>query len=230
MLESLNVNSHDGAKSTSDTIALDISSQQFEQADKQSSESAAQLSDEALMAAYAQGNVKAFEKLYGRHKDPLLRYFIRQLDARAIAEELFQETWQSLIKNSANYKSSAKFTTYLYTIAHSRLVDYYRKAGRAQFDSMNENEQAEQYEADVSDEPEFQINAAELKAQLGDALNALSSEQKSVFLLKYEAGMSVPEIAQVLGQNPEAIKSRLRYCIANLKGFFSKSELMSVNQ
>ncbi len=230
MLESANVNSHDGVKSISEIITLDTSSRQLEQTSKLIEEVASQLSDEALMAAYAQGNVKAFEQLYGKHKDPLLRYFLRQLDSRAIAEELFQETWQSLIKNSANYKSSAKFTTYLYTIAHSRLVDYYRKAGRVRLDSMNENEQAEEYEADASQEPEFQINAAELKAQLTDALEALSSDQKTVFLLKYEAGMSVPEIAQVLGQNPEAIKSRLRYCVANLKGFFSKSELMSVNQ
>ncbi|NVJ68457.1 MAG: sigma-70 family RNA polymerase sigma factor [Gammaproteobacteria bacterium] len=234
MLESVRRNSHDGVKSYSEnfseSMALDISSQHFEQPQKHQADSKDQLSDEALMAAYAQGNVKAFEQLYARHKDALLRYFLRQLDSRAIAEELFQESWQSLIKNSANYKSSAKFSTYLYTIAHSRLVDFYRKAGKTQTDSMDLDENFTQYEAESDVEPEFQFSANELRAQLMDALDALPSEQKTVFLLKFEAGMSVPEIAQVLDQNPEAVKSRLRYCVANLKGFFSKSELMSASQ
>ncbi len=223
MLESLRLNGHyeDKSDQTLDVLTplnlVESSSPVLENAS---------LSDEALMAAYAQGNVQAFEKLYGRHKDPLLRYFLRQISSRATAEELFQETWQSLIKNCASYKSSAKFTTYLYTIAHSRLVDFYRKNGRAEFESID-NESSQQYAAEEMSQPEFQIGAAELKAQLLEALEAMPVAQKEVFLLKYEAGMSVPEIAKVLDDNPEAVKSRLRYCVANLKGFFNKDELVT---
>ncbi|MRX28182.1 sigma-70 family RNA polymerase sigma factor [Kangiella sp. HZ709] len=227
LLESSNVNGHHDDRNIISHDALDVTNltQHKEVIAKEQADN--HFSDEALMAAYASGNVKSFEQLYARHKDPLLRYFIRQVSSRAIAEELFQETWQSLIKNSINYKSSAKFTTYLYTIAHSRLVDFYRKSGKAQFESMDDEDEVQQHQADKTTQPEFQVNAAELKSQLLAALEQLSSEQKEVFLLKFEAGMSVPEIAKVLNQNPEAVKSRLRYCVANLKGFFNQQDLES---
>lgn len=226
MLESFFDYRHDGVKSTAERMALDINSTLLEQDSEVTSEQRSEFSDEALMSAYAQGNVKAFEKLYLKHKDPLLRYFLRQVNGHATAEELFQETWQSLIKNSANYKSSAKFTTYLYTIAHSRLIDFYRKSGKAQFESMDNDDDLIQFQAEEDSQPEFQISANELKEQLLSALDALAPNQKEVFLLKFEAGMSVPEIAEILGQNPEAVKSRLRYCVANLKGFFNREELV----
>lgn len=226
MLESFFVNRHDGAKSTAETVALDISSKQFDSI-KAKAQSSNELSDEALMAAYAHGNVKAFEQLYRRHKDPLLRFFLRQIESAAKAEELFQETWQSLIKNSLSYRSSAKFTTYLYTIARSRLVDFYRKQGKADFESLDNDETSIEPLAEIASQPENQRQVVELKAQLMAALDVLPSGQKEVFLLKFEAGMTVPEIAEVLALNPEAVKSRLRYCVANLKGFFSKQELMS---
>lgn len=186
------------------------------------------LSDEALMLGYAQGNVKAFEMLYSRHKNSLLRFFLRQVSGRATAEELFQETWHSLIKNSAKYQATAKFSTYLYRIAHSRLVDFYRKSGRENWQEFDEERlQGDSYsEHDPSQwQPEAQHNEQALKKQLLDVLNTFPESQKEVFLLKFEAGMSVAEIAACLEQNPEAVKSRLRYCIAKLKGFFKPEVL-----
>lgn len=192
------------------------------------------LSDEALMLGYAQGNVKAFEQLYHRHKDSLLRFFLRQVSARATADELFQETWQSLIKNSAKYQATAKFSTYLYRIAHSRLVDFYRKNGREhwlEFDEQLVDSVASGADASLAErrqrqwQPEAQHDELALKEQLFEALETLPENQREVFLLKFEAGMSVAEIANCLEQNAEAVKSRLRYATAKLKGFFNLDEL-----
>lgn len=223
MLESLNVKGHHEVKSSTSYCPLHANPPLDSNVIKESSDSRTVLSDEALMAAYANGNMQAFETLYARHKDPLLRYFIRQVSNRANAEELFQEAWQSLIKNSKSYKSSAKFTTYLYTIAHSRLVDFYRKNGRE--DWLTFVDEGEEGVSTEETQPEVNVCNDELKLKLLDSLDALPLAQKEVFLLKFEAGMSVPEIAESLGENPEAVKSRLRYCIANLKGYFHADEL-----
>ena len=84
-------------------------------------------SDETLMQRYATGDVGAFELLYQRHKGPVYRYMLKLCQNEAIAEELFQEVWIKLIKARVNYVASAKFTTYLYKLAHNLFIDHYRK-------------------------------------------------------------------------------------------------------
>src|SRR5688572_8455172 len=79
------------------------------------------------MLRYRDGDARAFEALYARHKGPLYRYFLRLARPAAVAEELFQDAWTNLIRARANYEVRAKFTTWLYRLAHNRLVDHYRR-------------------------------------------------------------------------------------------------------
>src|SRR5919205_3107289 len=85
--------------------------------------------DEALMLAYQAGNAGAFETLYSRHRTRLYRFVVRAVKTRAVAEELFQEIWMRVIEARARYTPQARFTTWLYTIAHNHLVDHWRKRG-----------------------------------------------------------------------------------------------------
>src|SRR5258705_4810386 len=87
------------------------------------------LSDEQLMLAYAGGDAAAFAALYARHKGPLFRFVLRSVKAHAQAEELFQEIWMRAIDARERYTPQAKFTTWLFTIAHNRLVDHWRARG-----------------------------------------------------------------------------------------------------
>ena len=87
--------------------------------------------DEALMLAYGSGDAGAFERLYARHKGPLYRYVLRSVKARGEAEELFQDIWMKVIEARARYQPKAKFTTWLYTVAHNRMVDHWRSRGLA---------------------------------------------------------------------------------------------------
>jgi RNA polymerase sigma-70 factor (ECF subfamily) len=84
------------------------------------------LSDEELMERYRDGDAAAFDVIYGRHRGGLFRYMLRQCSNRGVAEELFQEVWMNLVRARASYTVQAKFSTYLYRLAHNRLVDYYR--------------------------------------------------------------------------------------------------------
>src|SRR5947208_10274626 len=85
--------------------------------------------DEQLMLAYRGGNAAAFETLYLRHRGRLFRFVLRSVKSRATAEELFQEIWMRVIEARERYAPQARFTTWLYTIAHHRMVDHWRRRG-----------------------------------------------------------------------------------------------------
>lgn len=163
------------------------------------------------MLAYRDGNAGAFETLYGRHRARLYRFVLRSVKERGLAEELFQDVWMRVIEARSRYAPRAKFTTWLYSIAHNRLVDHWRKKGLSLVALDDEVAVAS------ADNPERQAQAREDLARFAKALDALPPAQREAFLLHEEAGMGVAEIAQATGAGEEAAKSRLRYAIAKLK-------------
>lgn len=167
--------------------------------------------DEELMLAYGEGDAGAFETLYKRHRGPLYRFVLRAIKQRSSAEELFQEVWIRVIESRSRYAPQARFTTWLYTIAHNLLVDHWRKKGLALVSLDTEDVPIE------SANPARQAEGREAVARLLQALDALPAAQREAFLLHEEAGLSVAEIASATGTNEEAAKSRLRYAMAKLK-------------
>lgn len=177
-------------------------------------------SDEALMLRYAQGDAAAFDRLYARHRAPLFRYILRQLHSnRALAEELFQDLWMNLIGARSRYRVEAKFTTWLYTMAHNRVVDHYRRHRALEVVSLNADDDDDPPEvaAPPTVQPERAAQAREQAARLLALVEELPAAQREAFLLHEEGGLSVEDIAAVTGADREAIKSRLRYAMDKLR-------------
>jgi RNA polymerase sigma factor (sigma-70 family) len=176
-------------------------------------------SDEELMLVYRDGEAGAFDVLYARHKGGLYRYLLRQCRDAAVAEELFQDVWMNLIRARAAYTVQAKFTTYLYRLAHNRLIDHYRKNAQAVMSSF-EDEDGETLD-EVADErepaPDAGLDARRQAQHLLALISALPDAQRAAFLMQQEGGMSVEEIAQATGVTRETAKSRLRYAMAKLR-------------
>jgi len=86
--------------------------------------------DNVLMIRYQEGDLAAFDMLYTRHKGPLYRYFLRQGLHRDSVAEVFQEVWIKIIRAKDRYRSTAKFTTYMYQLAHNCLIDHVRVQNR----------------------------------------------------------------------------------------------------
>ncbi len=174
------------------------------------------------MLAYQHGDGSAFDLLYQRHKAPLYRYFLRQSVDQASAEELYQDVWLSLIRASGRYRVTAKFTTYLYHLAHNKLIDHYRKNKKFRHsykmvDDHNSDDEVNNLQAGESDEPDYQLQTHLLLDKLKSILQDLPAAQREAFLLKEEGGLSVQEIAEVCGVNAETAKSRIRYAVARIK-------------
>jgi len=179
----------------------------------------AESTDEELMLLYRDGNAGAFDALYARHKGGVYRYLLRQCRDAPTAEELVQDVWMNVIRARAGYTVQAKFTTYLYRLAHNRLIDHYRRNGHVAMVSFDDEEREEI--AELPDERERPADTAlDARRQAGRLLEliaALPEAQREAFLLQQEGGMSVEEIALATGVNRETAKSRLRYAMARLR-------------
>ncbi len=172
------------------------------------------------MLAYVTGDAAAFDLLYARHRGGVYRYLLRQVRHTGIADELFQDVWMNLIRARATYVPTAKFTTWLYRLAHNRLIDHHRASGHLKLVSANDEAHEEAVAAlpaATDDEPQARAERRELGERLRAAVAALPPAQREAFLLQQEGGLSLAEIAELTGAGAETVKSRLRYALAKLR-------------
>lgn len=167
--------------------------------------------DAALMARFSKGDASAFEQLYRRHRTPLYRYIVRLTRRHTDADEVFQDVWMAVIKTCERYEPSARFVTFLFAIAHRRVADLARRAGRYPETEIPENA------PDQSADPQALAESAALGAALQAAVSQLPLAQREVFLLRAEGDLTVQEIAHVTGASYETVRSRLKYANQSLR-------------
>lgn len=173
--------------------------------------------DEALMLAYRDGDAAAFAALYGRWRGRLYRYLAHQVPARA--DELFQDVWLKVVGARTHYEVTAKFSTWLFRVAHNRLMDHYRSRGRSIIDLYDdpEDDPADDLPAPAQESPPAMLERREAARRILDCLAALPPPQRETFLMAEEAGMTLEEIANAAGVGRETAKSRLRYALDRLR-------------
>jgi RNA polymerase sigma-70 factor (ECF subfamily) len=182
--------------------------------------SVAETTDEELMLRYRYGDVAAFDLLYERHRGALFRYVMRHVSARAVAEEIYQDAWMNLINARDRYEVTAKFTTYLFHIAHNRIIDHYRRHPPLRLVSLDQDDAedaAYAVPAPQSWQPEVEAESRQLGRHLVKALGRLPPDQRDAFLLHEEGGLTLEEIAHMTGVGRETVKSRLRYALLKLR-------------
>ncbi len=168
--------------------------------------------DDQLIGAYARGDQGAFDQLYAKYRQPLYGYLFRHCSDADQAGELFQDVWLRVIASTRRFERQGRFRSWLFTLAHNRLVDHYRQVGR--------HPGVEDPEA-LADVNAVKVGQVYDGARAGDALNkalaGLPLEQRQAFYLREEQGFSIRDIAEIQGIDPEAAKSRLRYAYRKLR-------------
>lgn len=181
-----------------------------------------ELPDEELMLAYAAGDAGAFAQLYDRHERAVYRFLLRSVRSPEIADDLLQDTWMAVVRNAAGYAPRARFTTWLYGIARSKLIDHWRRTDpAASLDDPVANDPdsslVDHIAADAAFQPEVQaLSRAQARAFV-DAVEALPPAQREAFLLHAEGGLTLEEIASLTRVGAETVKSRLRYAMSKLR-------------
>lgn len=174
--------------------------------------------DETLMLDHAAGDEAAFGELVRRHQKGVLNYMYRMVQNRQIAEELTQEVFVALVRNAARYQPTAKFTTYLYTIASNMVCkEWTRQRRRPRLfslsawwggdgeDGFDPLERMADERADVRAD----FERGEVSAAVNDALRHLPDQQREAFVLLRFQNLSYQEIAEVCDVPVGTVKSRV---------------------
>jgi RNA polymerase sigma-70 factor (ECF subfamily) len=196
--------------------------------------------DEALMEAFKLGDAAAFSQLVARHEKPLWNFLRRSVRDNALAEDLMQEALMRVLRGAPGWQPSARFSTWLYTIARNLCVDHARRMVHRDASSLD---------APVADRGAARTGGVAMSVSVGDgggprridrvagadrggeamalsretaerieaALAELPEEQREVFLMREVMDMPFADIAVAVEASLPTVKSRMRYALARLR-------------
>ena len=178
------------------------------------------MTDEELVASYAEGNNSAFEVLLSRHKQSLFSYILYVVRNRDLADDIFQDMFIKAISTikQGKYTENGKFRAWITRIAHNLIIDYFRQ-------ERNENTVSnDDYEFDLFNNPKLcddTIEATLVKTQVLDDVKKLveflPESQREVLNMRYYQDMSFKEIADRTGVSINTALGRMRYAIMNMR-------------
>jgi RNA polymerase sigma-70 factor (ECF subfamily) len=178
--------------------------------------------DEELMQRFIEGDMGAFEALYGRYRSPIYLFILRQCPDKGAAEELTQEVFMRVVRAAGAFRLEAKFSTWIYRIARNQLIDVFRKARHRRHASLDQPGKddgpalAEKI-PNTDAEPDRQTIANRLRHDLEKAIAALPDNQREVFLLREYSGLKFDEIGDIVDAKVGTVKSRMRYALEGLQ-------------
>ncbi|MDQ6630589.1 MAG: sigma-70 family RNA polymerase sigma factor [Verrucomicrobiota bacterium] len=168
--------------------------------------------DAALMLRVKRGDLRAFEELVDKYKQPVLNVIYRTLRDATEAEDLAQNVFVQVFKSAARYEATAKFSTWIFTIVRNLCLNEIRRRSRHPADSLdasveNDDQPVRQYQDFKTFSPPENLLQGELEEKIQDALEALPENQRTALLLCRQEDLSYEEIARVMGASLSATKS-----------------------
>ena len=169
--------------------------------------------DAALMLRVKQGDTGAFTELVEKYKQPVMNLAYRTVRDLTEAEDLAQNVFVQVYKSASRYKTTAKFSTWLFTIARNLCLNEIRRRSRHPAESMDaphpdqDDQPLQQFEDKATFSPPENVLQGELAQQIDSALADLPENQRSAILLCRQEELSYEEIAEVLGCSVSATKS-----------------------
>jgi RNA polymerase sigma-70 factor, ECF subfamily len=169
--------------------------------------------DAALMLRVKQGDTTAFTELVEKYKQPVMNLAYRTVRDATEAEDLAQNVFVQVYKSAARYKSTAKFSTWLFTIARNLCLNEIRRRSRHPAESLDathpeqEDQPLQQFEDKKTFSPPESLLHGELAQNIDRALADLPENQRAAILLCRQDELSYEEIAEVLGCSVSATKS-----------------------
>jgi RNA polymerase sigma-70 factor, ECF subfamily len=181
--------------------------------------------DEQLMQAYREGDPRAFELLLARHERKVWNFLRRSVGDATLAEDLLQEVFLRVIRAQAEWKGEAKFTTWIYAIARNLCIDHARRSVHRDARSLDAPTRADDAAGetlhdrltDGARDAEGRASDGQVRARVDEAVAALPTDQREVFLLREVMDMPFAEIAAVVGAPEPTVKSRMRYALERLR-------------
>lgn len=184
------------------------------------------LSDEDLLVLFAQGKNEAFDELLNRYKNKLYKYIATIIQNKDLAEDIFQDTFTKVIitVKSGRYNESGRFASFLFRIAHNKVIDIYRQEQSAQFineGDVDYNLFGVKEVCDAMDDylpsREDDVCQTQVLKDIRKMINFLPENQQEIIQMRFYRDMSFKEIADSLGISINTALGRVRYAVLNLR-------------
>jgi RNA polymerase sigma-70 factor (ECF subfamily) len=166
--------------------------------------------DEKLVEKMKNGDPASVMEIYNTYADRIYSLVYNQVDRdRDAAQDIVQETFLAASKSASKFNGRSKVYTWLYSIAHKKIADFYRRRKReAKYQSMASDSQIDL--SSGSEPPVTEILDAEKKSRfVQETLSNLPLHYKQVLLLKYVEEMPVTEISQVMARSTKSVEGLL---------------------
>ena len=175
--------------------------------------------DEQLLLLLAGSDQQAFTGLYNRYHTGIYNYQLAFVKIPSIAEDLTQEVFLKIWEARNRLKIHTSFASYIYRISRNTAIDFIKKIA-ADRELRNEIVLHKQsFFADGSNSP---LQAKEYNHLYKQAIDSLSQQRRTVFLLCREEGKTYKEVAGLLGISRHTVKEHMTKSLHNLRNFLSE--------
>jgi len=189
-----------------------------------------QPTDEELVTAYLEeDDEQAFRQLVERHQDRIFGYLMGMVKDRAVANDLFQETFERVIKamqgQRGSYDRQGQWLSWVMSIARNAAIDHTRKQKKWTDVPQDEDDGRSFWDTLEDDSPyaDEQLHRAEQREWLDEHIEELAPEQKEVLLLRQETDLTFREIAELQDVSINTALGRMRYALKNLRKMMEAS-------
>ena len=185
------------------------------------------------MLRYQGGDRSAFAALGRRHKTAVYNFILRHIRSPSVAEDLTQDVFVRVVQSAADFRHSARFTTWAYTIARNLCIDQSRKAKLRRHPSLDQpggaDEDGPSLGERMADEHHSRtVDRSAIGREVGShiqrAVDELPEDQREVFLLREVANIPFKDIATMIGVPENTVKSRMRYALERLQRALAEYE------
>ena len=181
-----------------------------------------ELSDQDLVERARRGDVSALNSLIKRYIGPLYRFVLRVCGEPAAAEDIVQETCLKIWRKLNTFQPERSFKAWAFTIARNTAFDYLKKRRAIPFSQIDEHSGLEEpFHDRIEDERPLPPELIERKDQgelIDQALSELSEKSRSVIILHESEDLTFQEIAQLINEPSNTVKSRYRRALLSLRG------------
>ncbi|MFB6230813.1 MAG: sigma-70 family RNA polymerase sigma factor [Salinibacter sp.] len=190
-----------------------------------------QPTDEELVTTYLEeDDDQAFRQLVERHQDRIFGYLMGMVKDRAVANDLFQETFERVIKamqgRRGSYNHQGQWLSWVMRIARNAAIDHTRKQKKWKDVSTEEEDDRSFWDTLEDDSPyaDEQLHRAEQREWLDEHIEKLAPEQREVLLLRQETDLTFREIAELQEVSINTALGRMRYALKNLRKMMEGSD------
>lgn len=195
------------------------------------------LSDEELIVLFAQGTNKAFDELLHRYRKNLYNYIYSIVQNKDLTEDIFQDTFTKVIITikSGRYNETGKFASFLFRVAHNKVIDVYRQEQSAtqineadvEYDLFSNKEICDAFDEYAPSIEESSCYNQVLK-DVRRMIRFLPQNQKEIVIMRFYRDMSFKEIADALNISINTALGRIRYAVLNMRKMAEEHQISLV--